>query len=352
MQVLKSREDGVDVDALLEQLEAQRGRDIRLDHHSLIPALFTQERLHRLVPDGVALRLAGFLGGLQWLWPPARRRAIGRMSLLLTRTAREGEVRRLARRQLIDHAIMTEIQMRPWLSRAAAVEGRQHAVDAVESDRPTIIMMSHLHGASSHVLWPAGHPIYAVAHPFLNPETKITRAGWSGYKARLAWRRLCESPVRLVFQGNAYATLEALLERGKVVLIALDVPGSSRTTLAGKTAHLGSGLVNLARETDALIVPLTGKLVNRRPRVILHETVDPRGFDSSQELLDHLAGLLGDEILAAPERVDPNLFWRQIWREDSEPFSEELWRRKRPVRDFRRRVRGKLSHELARLRGS
>jgi hypothetical protein len=158
--------------------------------------------------------------------------------------------------------------------------------------------------------------------------------------------------MRLVFRGNAYRTLDALLARGEIVVIAVDVPGSSRTVLAGKTAYVGSGIPNLAFQREALIVPMMGRIEKRRPRMYVHEAIDPRDFTDSQELLDHLAALVGDEILRQPERVDPNILWRSVWREDSGAYPEEHWRRRRPVRAFRRRVRGKLAYMRAQLLAS
>ena len=102
--------------------------------------------------------------------------------------------------------------------------------------------------------------------------------------------------------------------------------------------------------SDALIVPLTGHLEKRRPSVLIHEAVDPRSYGDAQSLLDRLAARLGEEILKAPDRVDPNLYWRAIWREDSAGYGEHLWRRRHPVRTFRRRVRGKLASVAGQVR--
>lgn len=327
---------------ILAEIEERRTADIAIHHHSLVPALYATVWLHRLVPDGVALGLAALVGHLQWLWPPARRRAIGRMSLMVARTPLEGEVRKLARRQLVNHAVTTEIGMRRWVSRDAPVEGREHLEAALASGRPVIVMLGHLEGASMAILWTIERPVYCIAHPFISPADTRTRAGWGAYKVRLGWRLVRDSPLRLIFRGSAYRALDTILAHGQVVAMALDVPGSSRTTMAGKTAFLGSGLANLARQNDALIVPLTGHLEKRRPSVLIHEPVDPRSYADAQSLLDRLAALLGEEILKAPDRVDPNLYWRAIWREDSAGYGEHLWRRRHPVRAFRRRVRGKL----------
>jgi lauroyl/myristoyl acyltransferase len=347
MPALKSGD--LDLDEILQELEDQRTLDLRVDHRSPFLWLYANPKLHRLVPDGVALAAAALAGRIRWLWPPSRRRAIARISLIVAHTPRAGEVKKLARRELVSHAVATEIQVRPWMMVNARVEDREHLVEAAESTRPTIVMIAHFGGAGSQPIKELGRPVYAIAHPFLNPRLPGTRAGWWAYKARLGWERLRTSPLRLVFRGNAYATLEALLERGEVVVIALDVPGSMKTTMAGKTAYLGSGLANLAKRTDALVVPLFGRLEKRRPVIRLAEAIDPRDFAGPQELLDCLAGLMTDEILRAPEHVDPNLFWPEIWRDDSAALGLEPWKRGRPIRDFRRRLRGKLRYIRSQL---
>src|SRR4051812_15027041 len=86
-----------------------------LDVRDHVLRLYASTRLHRLVPDRVALALAAGVGRARWLWPPARRRAIGRVSLTVAGTGREGEVRSLARKELLVGALRTERMWRPWL---------------------------------------------------------------------------------------------------------------------------------------------------------------------------------------------------------------------------------------------
>src|SRR4051794_30949720 len=174
--------------AILDEVEETRTRDIGIDHHSLLPALYTKEFVHRLIPDAVAIRLGVLVGRAMWLWPATRRRAIGRMSLVLSRTGREGEARKLAREQLVAHVVSKEIGMRPWMLWEAPVHGADKLHAAVASGRPVIVMIAHIEGGSSDELWRLGRPVYAAAHPFLSPDFRGTRAGWTGYSARRGWR--------------------------------------------------------------------------------------------------------------------------------------------------------------------
>ncbi|MFL5885013.1 MAG: hypothetical protein ACJ77M_08085, partial [Thermoleophilaceae bacterium] len=99
--------------------------ELSVEGRSLAGRIYSIEALHRVVPDAVAMRLAWLIGRLRWYWPPARRRAIARVSLTVARTPREAEVQKLAKRELSIHAMRVELDWRPWMLVNARFTGEQ-----------------------------------------------------------------------------------------------------------------------------------------------------------------------------------------------------------------------------------
>ncbi|MFL5825712.1 MAG: hypothetical protein ACJ76V_04235 [Thermoleophilaceae bacterium] len=288
----------------------------------LLDRLYASPRAHRLLPDGVALRLATLRARLLWRFSKARRqRAIAQVSLLLEGTGRENEAERVARRQIVEVALRRELKLRPWLSRRyPIVGGTDHLAAARAGGRGVLLMGLHFgapRGASGP-LCDVLERLYMAGAEWLYADVYEGREGL----VTLVQRQTFESRGgRWVPRGGSYAVFRALLERGAVCLFHFDTPGSTETIFLGKPARVGSGLARLARETGAMIVPSISEGGCRHPRLRLHEPIDPRAFASEQELVDHLAALATGFILdRTPEAWEPNDFPPQIFPQLAERY--------------------------------
>jgi lauroyl/myristoyl acyltransferase len=304
--------------------------------------LFVDERLHRLVPDGLALALARTVGRARWLWPPARRRALGRISLTIAGTRRESEAASLAREELVVRTIHNTFMWRPWAVANVPLISRDTLDAALSSGRPVILASVHLSADCITVLAEHGYRDFtAVTGRWLLPTAEELPPGGVGHMV-LAFRRRAEAAgLRLVAAGGTYPQLRALLDEGVRLVLMADLPGTTTTRMAGKTAYLRSGVARLACETDALVVPIAAVLEGDGARVTVLEPLDAREADGPQQLLDRLAEIFGEVMLEHPASIEPLGFAREIWRDYSASYPIELWRPPR-ARDravaLRRRV--------------
>ena len=295
--------------------------------------LLTSERLHRCIPDRVARSLARAAGRARWLWPPARRRAIGRVSLTVAGTGREKDIVPLAREELVIRTLHSWFIWRPWIAANTRLIGRHVLDEALASRRPVILASMHLTGDCAGVLAQHGYrDIATVSGPWLFPADGELPPGFLGRKA-LAFRRRVEGlGIRLIPAGGTYPLLRTLLEDGVTLMLMADLAGTNPTRMAGKVAYLRGGLARLACETDALVVPVVAPVERSGASVVILEPVDPRSTGGPQDVLDRLAGIFGDVMVAHAASVEPLGHARAIWRDDAEAYPIELWR-SRGLRD-------------------
>ncbi|MFL5913173.1 MAG: lysophospholipid acyltransferase family protein [Gaiellaceae bacterium] len=315
-----------DLDAEIAALGPRPGDDIHVSGHSVLGRLYAMEALHDLVPDRLAMRIAWAIGWLRWYWPPARRRAIGRVSLTVAGTSREDEVRRLARGELTVQAMRVELNLRHRLIHRAAIEGLEHLERVRASGRPMLMTGAHVGGGLSAVLSSHGFPFVSPAGPWLDPGAKIERRGYFGHFTRACLRWAESVDVRYVYTGDSYPLMRRLLERRETCWIMSDVPGSARTWMAGKDARVASGPARLAHETGALVVPVLGLLRVDGPHVRVLEPIDPERFSGPQEIVDRLAAIFGEQMIRHPEQLEPTGFAKGVFAEDGEAYPLELWR--------------------------
>jgi lauroyl/myristoyl acyltransferase len=287
----------------------------------LFDRLYTSPRVHRLLPDWLALGLAALRARLLWRFSAERRaRAIAQVALTLEGTGREQEVATIARRQIVEVALRRELKLRPWVARRYPVTGIENLDAARAAGKGVLLMGLHFGAprATSGPLSVDGRRLYMAGADWLYADVYEGREGLVTLVQRQAFEA---GGGRWVPRGGSYPVFRTLLDRGEVCLFHFDVPGSTETTFLGKPARLGSGLARLARETGALIVPAISEGGCRHPRVHLHDPVDPRGFASEQELVDHLAALATGFILdRTPEAWEPNDYPPLIFRELGEKY--------------------------------
>jgi lauroyl/myristoyl acyltransferase len=336
-----------DLDSAIAELDRPRAHELNVEGRSPLGRLYSTEALHRLVPDPVAMRIAWTVGWLRWYWPPARRRALARVSLTVARTRREHEARALARRELSIQAMRVELEWRPWMLDRAPFEGLERLERVRAGGRPMLLTGAHIGGGGSPAVARRGYPYAAAAGAWLDPRSTGQRRGYHGYKARARRRRAEALGIRYVPVGGSYELLRALLERGDTCHVLCDIPGSMRTRMAGKAARLASGPAALACETGAIVLPIVGLLHVDGPHVEILEPIDPRATSGPQEIVDRLAEIYGELMVRHPEQVEPIGFTRGTFAEDSEGYPPDLWW-PGPLRERVARRAGRIGARLRR----
>jgi lauroyl/myristoyl acyltransferase len=267
--------------------------------------LYASWRLHRVVPDRTAIRLAEWRGRLRARDPAARERASRELRAILSGSGREHEAEGLAEARLVEEAVRTETAWRWWMRDTVEWRGAENFDRTHAQGRGAIVLGAH-------------HSCFRVAGGALLRRRKLYVVGgsWlfipplpgaSGYFMVKTRRWLEIGGGRWIAPGRAYGAYEvarALLRRGEVVMLHFDVPGQTPTRFLGRDAFLAGGAAKLAIETGAPIVPVFADRPGPLPVVEAEAPVAPAAFDGSGELQAHLAGIVERRILSAPEAYD------------------------------------------------
>jgi lauroyl/myristoyl acyltransferase len=131
--------------------------------------------------------------------------------------------------------------------------------------------------------------------------------GYNGYQTEQLRRLLRDcgfSPVRAA--GSA-RTFTRVLRGGGRVLLNIDVPGKTPVRFLGKPVELMSGTARLAMSTDSVVVPVLPLPHGRRWRLHIGAPLDPREFDSWDELLQVTVTAVEELVLQAPEYLETPL---------------------------------------------
>jgi lauroyl/myristoyl acyltransferase len=188
-------------------------------------------------------------------------------------------------------------------------------------DRDPIAGVEHLHGALAQgrgVILTFTHTscIFGTQAPLWTQARRITyisTGDWfldepdgSDWSVRVEhWRRgLAQSQGRIVRTGDSFGTLRALLERGEVVMIAFDMPGSTKVRFLGKPVGLASGTAVAARETDSLVLPVRRRRRGLSLEVEFAPAFDPREFADVDALQRALADHHERWILEHPATME------------------------------------------------
>jgi lauroyl/myristoyl acyltransferase len=217
------------------------------------------------------------------------------------------QARRLARRRVVEEAVRSELEWRPWFWRGLAADGEEHLAHAREMrDGRLIVAALHL------------GPYIALAHVVAGRGLRpyVTHADWTSASAlhgrRGRWtlnqmQSLEEHGGRWIPRGWSYRALVDLLERGETCMFAIDVPGRDELRLAGRSVRVRRGVATLARRTGTPIVPALAFRDRGRARAVFFPPVDPLEFPDSTSLTQHVFDVLGPTLAAHAEQADVNL---------------------------------------------
>jgi hypothetical protein len=274
-------------------------------------------RVHRLIPDAAAMAIAWLVGTTQWLLSKRlRAEAVQYMSLLLEGTPRSNEARSLGRRHLIESSIGGLALWRTRMLRGARLDGLPNLEQVERSGTGAILLSTHIganHLANSQPLLLRGRRVHPLGgEEWLFPDRFV---GYDGHRAVTLRRLVEEVGGRWIRPNGAFELCAALLRRGDLCLIPFDVPGGHETTFLNKRAWVRSGVARLSMATGAPIIPIfTGREGNTL-FVRLTAPVNPEDHPELDELVDHLAKVVGAEILRRPAERERTPFLRSVWTE-------------------------------------
>jgi len=103
------------------------------------------------------------------------------------------------------------------------------------------------------------------------------------------------------------------LRRGRVVAAAIDVPGGSAATFAGRQVRCSSGAAHAAVAADAPVVVLTSHRDEDGVYIRLSEPLEPGDFDDAGALLEELVRQHESALLQWPEvAYIPKVCWTPV----------------------------------------
>jgi benzoate-CoA ligase family protein len=286
-----------DVSATIERVSAAP----QMPPVALALRVKTSPPLRSLLPAALAVSMA--TRKAETIWAKGGRdhdAALAAMEAVVGNTARAGELESLAHRHVIERQIDRALFWRRSWSASIEPSATERLSEAFASGRGVLLSYCHL------------GPYYRMqsAAPFRDHEHYLVPGRWffeppsaDYWGRRLArWRKGVDS--RLVPADWSYPIIESLLEHGKHVFLAFDMPGPHETSYLGKRAELADGTARLAVSTDSLVLAVRTRRVGHGVLVEVAAALDPRNFTSFEQLHDALAGQHERWILEDPAAME------------------------------------------------
>jgi lauroyl/myristoyl acyltransferase len=239
------------------------------------------------------------------------------MDAIVGSTARAEEVDELAREHFVGQEVLRNLFWQRWHYDRSDEQSLAQLRDALSADTGTLVSWTHLgfFFKAGRSVVELGHDVFRVVGPWFF-ETPSNDA-WG---RRLAhWHNMLTDRHDLfVCATGSYPLLRSLLEEGKVVVIAFDVPGARETRFLGKPVMLTDGTARLAAETGARVLPTRALLRGAHVRQEYGPALDPRELGSADALHEALAAIHERWILDAPAMLeDPRR--AGFWEEGAKP---------------------------------
>jgi lauroyl/myristoyl acyltransferase len=307
------------VEAALEEIERPTAAYITVGDAPWWERLYCREWPHRLLPVAVAMPFARLAGRLAIYRPGPRDQALSR-AWSMTRSTDVAVLRRFARANLREYRMQDEMFWRPWLDGRMRIEGIERLDEARALGRGVILAglhygpMASFQHALALRLADDDASFYIARWDKIKPG-KVTHGSRSRYlPAKVA--RLERDGARFVGRGGAYAVFRELLARGETCWLAIDTAATKRGRVQhfiNREVKFATGLVSLALETGATIIPAHAFRDGNRPAGKLLQPILAGDFDDEDELHAHIVDIGSKVVLSNPAQIMPDLTVAMDW---------------------------------------
>jgi lauroyl/myristoyl acyltransferase len=281
--------------------------------------IYCREGTHRLLPAALAMPLASLAGVLAMYRPGPRDQALSR-AYSMTRSTDVAVLRRFARAHLREYRIQDEIFWRPWLDRRLRIEGIERLDQARAAGRGVIVAglhfgpMASLQHALALRLSEDDARFYIARWDKIKPG-KVTAGSRARYlPAKVA--RLEAAGARFVGRGGTYPIFRELLSRNQTCWLAVDTAATKRGRVeqfVNRPVRFATGLVALALETGATIIPAYAFRDGHRPGARLLEPIVAGQFDDADALHARLVHTASAVVEERPIEIMPDLTVAMDW---------------------------------------
>jgi lauroyl/myristoyl acyltransferase len=237
----------------------------------------------------------------------------------MTRSTDVAVLRRFARAHLREYRMQDELFWRPWLDDRMRIEGIER-LDEARAAGGVIIAgihfgpMAALQHALALRLAKDDARFYIARWDKIKPG-KVTAGSRARYlPAKVA--RLEAAGARFVGRGGTYPIFRELLQRGQTCWLAIDTAATKRGRVeqfVNRPVRFATGLVALALETGATIIPAHAFRDGHRPAARLLEPIVAGQFDDADALHAHLVGLASAVVEERPTEIMPDLTVAMDW---------------------------------------
>ncbi|HEV7943973.1 MAG TPA: hypothetical protein VGP17_14375 [Solirubrobacteraceae bacterium] len=261
--------------------------------------LGTSPAARAMLPTAAMVRRSRILAEAEWRENEAvRADAIAQMSVVIGGTEVASKIEELARMCVIERKVHDTLFWQPWRPRMDE-ESRARLRAAMQSWRGVLLSACHL--GQFFMLSCAVGTVGVVAHhlggQWLFEVPSQDRWG----RRQVHWSRsLHRHGVRLSPARGSFAIACTLLREGEAVFNLFDVPGPDQTAFLGRPTMMLPGTARMARAADALVAPLRARRQGHLVWVDVGQPLDPRDFESEQQMHDALAAVHTRWILDAP----------------------------------------------------
>ena len=239
--------------------------------------------------------------------PAERSDAEAFMRDLLLHTPRANEAGALAEEWLKEKSRVRELFWRPWLLKRSRIHDAQHWDAAHEGGRGCVIVFGHLGAIWAHasILKLHGYDIHLVASPHY---WRPLPPGYEGLAIRHQRREYGDNIFgdrsQVIPADADPMQLIDLVQAGKSVAIAFDVPGWAATPFLGRSIALGGGPATLAFKTKAKVLPVIAERHGARFDLRMLPPLDPADYRDLPSLRIAMAQTFEAIVLSHPESVE------------------------------------------------